>query len=185
LIEQLAPTLREQNLRILIALAHHFGHTRDLKGQASSKQLVAASGLSRSNVQTAIDELTSQRLTTATGGTATTAATYTLEFIRTALIGAPIPGPTSIDERASGLAPIDLISSSTDPINRMLHAKPKHFEPAELTTAKRLIHGYQLKFGRNPNPHLPDDEILAQFLAVAPWPELNRLICNELKGQLG
>jgi hypothetical protein len=210
LIAELAPTLRERNLRVLIALTHHFGHTPDLKGQASSRQLAVIAGLSRSNVQTAIDELADQRLITATAGTATAAATYTLEFMRTAVMSGTIPGPPpglfqgqgglmpgpqadlfqgqggltpgppSIEERASGRASIDPISSTTDPIDRMLHAKPKHFDPAELATARRLLHGYQLKFGKDPHAHAPDDEILAQFLAVAQWPELHRVIYNEL-----
>jgi hypothetical protein len=49
----------------------------------------------------------------------------------------------------------------------VLRANPKRCDPIELTEIRRWAHGYQCKFGVEPNPLPPNDLICAQILAAA------------------
>ena len=46
----------------------------------------------------------------------------------------------------------------------------------ELRELRRWVYGYHCKRGRDPDPHPPDDKILAQLLAIAPLYRLVNLI---------
>lgn len=108
----------------------------------------------------------------------------------------PLRGPLPNKERAAARVDSDPISISDsidrqklfhseppirtgntakdETIRRVLQAKPEDFTPAQLSDARRWIHGYQAKM-RGDGPHPPDDKILARLLAaLAPdWtPEL-------------
>lgn len=91
--------------------------------------------------------------------------------------------PVDIDPDLTSL--IDRLQSETienpegNPVRalilRVATAKPNEQNPTEMAEARRWLHGYMRKFSReHHNP--PDDKILAQFLAVAEWPRLERLI---------
>jgi hypothetical protein len=47
-----------------------------------------------------------------------------------------------------------------------------------MADARRWMHGYMAKFHApdNPDPHPPDDKIVAQFLTIAPWLRLLNMI---------
>ncbi len=68
------------------------------------------------------------------------------------------------------------IDIDSDTIDRLLKAKPTDFDPQRRSAARQWLHGYALKFGREPDCHPPDDRIVAQFLAIAPWPRLEGLL---------
>jgi DNA-binding MarR family transcriptional regulator len=72
-LADLAPTLKEAELRVLLELTR-----RQLRGpraiRASSRELASACKMGRSNVQTALDNLPRRGLITTRQGTATTAA---------------------------------------------------------------------------------------------------------------
>ena len=59
-------------------------------------------------------------------------------------------------------------------LDRVLAARPKHFQEQTLQEAKRWLHGYAAKFPApgSEHPHPPDGAVTAQFLAIAPWPRL-------------
>jgi len=40
--------------------------------------------------------------------------------------------------------------------------------------------GYARKFGPDPDPHPPNADMVAQLLAVASWPQLERYVFQEL-----
>jgi hypothetical protein len=58
-------------------------------------------------------------------------------------------------------------------LDRVLRSKPTHHDPKDLETFRRWLHGYMCKLGRDasnqptPNAHPPDNDLVAQFLAVA------------------
>jgi hypothetical protein len=61
----------------------------------------------------------------------------------------------------------DSIDTSDSIIDRLVNARAKQFDPREIAEARRWVHGYQLKCGRDRNAHPPDDEIIAQILTAA------------------
>jgi hypothetical protein len=71
---------------------------------------------------------------------------------------------------------------TSDPIERTIRTKPSEHTAADLEAARALMYGYRRKFppleevGREPHP--PDRDICARFLAVAPLPQLERLISD-------
>ncbi len=67
-------------------------------------------------------------------------------------------------------------SESIELLDRLLKSSPKKFDDATRAKAKEWIYGYMRKFGRERDPHPPDDQIIAQFLSIAPWPELENLL---------
>ena len=107
----------------------------------------------------------------------------------------PLGGPLPNKERPPArVDPTDLITDTIDRrkdfhsetpirtgntehdavIRRVLGARPEHFTTAQLTDARKWLHGYHAKM-RGDGPHPPDDKILAHLLAaLAPnWtPEL-------------
>jgi hypothetical protein len=86
-------------------------------------------------------------------------------------------------ERAGAGASIRSIQFEEDSIiDRLLNADPKKCDPADIRELRKWVHGYQAKFGRDKNPHPPDDKILAQLLAVAPVWQIVRLI-DDLKAE--
>jgi hypothetical protein len=89
--------------------------------------------------------------------------------------GGPTPGPPPYKERAGAGASIDSISTDSidrggnidqEVIDRMLRAEPRDFDAREIAEARRWVHGYQLKYGRDKNAHPPDDKIVAVLLSI-------------------
>lgn len=89
----LSPTLTEAEFKALFELTRR----RDENNQVriSSRQLAEATGISRSNIQRAIDTLSERGLISTDGGTATRAAGHKLAFLETAVLPGrgPIAGP--------------------------------------------------------------------------------------------
>jgi hypothetical protein len=65
-------------------------------------------------------------------------------------------------------------------IDRLLRARKNDYDRTTIERARKWLHGYMAKLGTEPSPHPPDDHILAQFLAVADWPPLERLLYDLL-----
>ena len=61
-------------------------------------------------------------------------------------------------------------------LDRLRKAKPTLYEPKQFQEARRWLHGCMAKFGAMPDPHPPDDMVVAQFLAIAEWPRLLGMI---------
>jgi len=83
-IAALAATLKEAELRTLLELTRRAN--ADAQCRLSSRQLAEAAGISRKNAQLAIDSLSERGLITSDGGSATRAATYKLQFLRTEVL---------------------------------------------------------------------------------------------------
>ena len=67
-------------------------------------------------------------------------------------------------------------SDSIELLDRLLKSSPKKFDDATRAKGKEWLYGYMRKFSRERDPHPPDEQIVAQFLAVAPWPQLENLL---------
>lgn len=183
----MAPGLTDAELRVALFLWSVADQTTNIV-VASSRQVAAGTRLARSNVVRAIDSLTRRCFITTRQGTATRSSTYRLNW--PALQPLPgvvlqqdhppvqnLPGVVLRQDHPSE-PPIDVFDSSIDPegiIDRMLRARPTHFPKSDLAKLREWIHGYQAKFGRAPNPHPPDDFLLAQLLALAPLDKLINL----------
>jgi hypothetical protein len=64
----------------------------------------------------------------------------------------------------------------------VLRSKPAHFDKAAIERGRKWLHGYIATISRDPrepqdpNAHPPDDFIVAQFLALAEWSRLEKLL---------
>lgn len=67
-------------------------------------------------------------------------------------------------------------SDSIELLDRLLKSSPKKFDDATRAKAKEWLYGYMRKFGRERDPHPPDEQIIAQFLSIAPWAQLENLL---------
>lgn len=65
---------------------------------------------------------------------------------------------------------------ATPTIDRVLRARPRDFTPERIEEARGWLLGYRRKLGNAPTCHAPEDNIVAQFLAVADWPDLERML---------
>jgi hypothetical protein len=92
--------------------------------------------------------------------------------------GGPLTGPptTRNQHDAPQRSAVDIEYDSSNTIDRVLRAKPKHFDADTITRARGWLHSYKAKFGRQPHPLAPDNAILAQFLAIADWPALEHVL---------
>jgi len=61
-------------------------------------------------------------------------------------------------------------------LDDLLQANPKKLDDERKHKAREWIYGYMRKFGKERDPHPPDQQIVAQFLAVAPWPQLEGVL---------
>lgn len=43
-----------------------------------------------------------------------------------------------------------------------------------IVEVRRRLHHYKCKYGDEPHAHPPDDNVVAAFLSVAPWPRLDQ-----------
>jgi len=171
LIADLAPTLKEGELRVLIALSSLFATTEHRSGRISASNLAKAAKLTEPNVRKAIDSLEQRSLIAKRKGTATEPSGYGLIFLNITKMperGGSFKDPPSIEERAQAGASIDSIKPDSI-IDRLLKAKPKNFDPVEIEEARAWVHGYQAKLGKNKNPHPPDDTILCQIITALGW----------------
>lgn len=91
--------------------------------------------------------------------------------------GGPVLGPPSAENAplAAATARVDFDLDFKSLIDRLLSAKPQNQNPTEMAEARKWLWGYASKLGLDPNPHPPPDTIVAQFLSVAPWPQLLQL----------
>jgi hypothetical protein len=98
----------------------------------------------------------------------------------------PIIGPPPLDPKglAAAAAALDFDFASLSLINRVLSAKPKNTDAQDLQRFRSRLHGYFAKFGRDGNgravqfPHPPQDDIVAQFLALAEPARLETMLDN-------
>ena len=57
-----------------------------------------------------------------------------------------------------------------------MRSTAKKFDHETTQRCRDWLYGYMRKFGRELEPHPPDPLIVAQFLSVAPWPQLESLL---------
>lgn len=174
-LARIASTLTEAELRICLQLqamasAPHFSV------RVSSRRLAVLTGLARSNVVVAIDNLSAKKLLCIREGTATTASAYGLNWCLVRSIqGGPVAGPPPSAEvdlqqghhrscfettpgPVSGPPPTGNTGLSSDPasldsstsfdglIDQVLGARPTHFHTAELDRCRQRIFGFFLKW---------------------------------------
>ena len=97
----------------------------------------------------------------------------------------PFPGtpPTENKRLPPGAAGVDIDSEAIGVIDRLLKARKTDFDPERLEKARGWLHGYVCKFAADKDRHPPDARITAQFLAVAPWPQLEGLLYDLMSEQ--
>lgn len=133
-------------------------------------------------LQSALDSLSERAIITTRQGTATRPSVHLLNFLDTVRIGGVTATPPPTENTAlPGQAPrLDIESEATEVLDRVLKASETRTDAELLTTARRWLHGYCCKLGTDPNCHPPDNRIVAQFLAIAEWPRLERLLYDLL-----
>jgi hypothetical protein len=100
--------------------------------------------------------------------------------------GGPILGPPPIEEQrlAAAAAALDLDVDSLRLINRVLMGKPQDHDQGDLAHFRARLHAYFQTFGRDDrgkplhNPHPPPNEVVAQFLSIAPPDRLSTMLSN-------
>jgi DNA-binding transcriptional ArsR family regulator len=80
-LADLAPTLRERELRVLLTLSKALINSEHKSGHMSLNALTAATQMAKSNVRLAIASLRERKIVAARAGTATKAAGYGLTLI--------------------------------------------------------------------------------------------------------
>lgn len=198
----LAPGLSEAELRTALYLAsiedpiHH-------SAVASSRQIAAATRLERKNVIRALDSLGTRCLITTRQGYGRRPSSYLLNFTQTASFSSgvtvtplaaqsgvtatpllPLFSNEVVSQRhhpSEPQAPVDIsIPTRSDSIlDRILNAKPAHYDKPTLAELRQWVWKFMTQFGPDPHVHQPDDRLLAQMLAIAPLQQLVRL-CNTL-----
>jgi len=194
-LADLAPTLKEAELRVLLELARRQLRT-GAAVRASSRDLANACKASRSKLQAALDSLTARGILTTRQGTTTTAAAYQVNPLLTVRIGGslgeppprlpkdatqaplwsqggslPMPPPTENKALAAAPGAVEIGATSLLLIDRVLSAKAKDFDPDLIVTFRNWLHAYMCKLGRDdrgqptPQAHPPKDDLVAQFLA--------------------
>jgi DNA-binding transcriptional MocR family regulator len=92
-------------LRVLLHLAAH-AQPPEFTVQQSSREIAKATGVARSAVVRAIDDLTEKRFITTRQGTATKASAYQLNFLLTVEMGGSPGEPPRSVERLSPITPL-------------------------------------------------------------------------------
>lgn len=204
-IAAIAKGLSKAELHVLIELASRAEEVGENDAVASSRELAGQTGLARSSVQISIDSLNSKGVILSSAGTATRSAMHRLLFLDAVEIrlGGPIFRPEVARESGQGgldSAPLRNGKSTTcEPahienasapagsieksdfdrlIDRIQNAKKADFDDEVFEAARNLIASHHAKFAREgcQLPGKPDDQITAQFLAVADWPRLNHML---------
>jgi hypothetical protein len=93
----------------------------------------------------------------------------------------PNAGPPAIEEHARASAPVDSDSDSIRILDRVLRAHPRQFEKELIEKARGWLLGYKRKLGGQTTCHPPDDTLCAQFLSIAPWPDLEAMLYDLMK----
>ena len=174
-VADLAPTLKEAELRVLLELTRRGAATPNHWVRASSRELATACRVARSNVQPAIDALTARGLLTTRQGTATTAAAHQVNIPNTAKIGGPVTGPPPAKRWPYSEATVDLFQGQGGPVtgpppyenkghsisagrvetseqlhpilDRVLRSRPSKADPDLLAYVRRWLHSYMAKLG--------------------------------------
>jgi DNA-binding MarR family transcriptional regulator len=189
-LAQLAPTLKEAELRTLLyltaeALAHNSTSIR-----ASSREIAKTARVARSSVVEALDDLTDRGVIATRQGTSTSAATYLLRFLEVTTMGGPVAGPpprtggptagpqvdllpdhpgpiagpppTDSEELPAAPSSLDINPQSIEVLDRVFSAEPKTFDRGELGKVRQLIAWTAEKHGR-PYHQDPDFRVCAQI----------------------
>lgn len=119
-LADLAPILRERELRVLMALTRLFGASEHQSGRVSANELVENTKLSRSNVFLALKELEGRNVIAKRQGTAVESSGYILTFTRaTSIRGGPVVGLPSVSQQDQGGPtpgpPLDLFQDQGGP----------------------------------------------------------------------
>src|SRR5580700_177223 len=92
-LADIAPTLKEAELRVLLELARRAQRNPHKSTKASSRELATACGLARSKTVAALDSLCARCLITTRQGTATSPSAHQVNFLLTTKMGGPLTGP--------------------------------------------------------------------------------------------
>jgi hypothetical protein len=180
-VAQLAPTLKEAELRVLLHLAATADATGSTTIVASSRDLEVAVRVARRAIQRATDALAERGLIATRQGTPRSPATYLLRFVEVAQMPAgggvfrtpPPPvensGQVALFERLRGVEgtppptanqQLTASAAAVDPegvltlesiIDRLHRATQKSVDPKTLTQARGALQSYRAKRGSPPN----------------------------------
>jgi hypothetical protein len=179
-IAELAPSLREAELRVLLELTRRWalaGSGADLTVSASSRELARRLSASRPFLQRALDSLAARGLLSVVPGTATAPAAYTLQFVRTVRLGGSVaePPPTENAAVTATSAGVEVLTPTAELlIDGINSATPQNLDKQTLVAVRGWLHRFMELFGRDDeggpvrNPHPPSDRLVARFVAVGP-----------------
>lgn len=94
------------------------------------------------------------------------------------------PPPTENKELTGAAAALDLNPDTTTILDRVIRARKKDYNADQIATARNWLLGYRRKLGRAPTCHPPDDDICAQFLAIADWETLQKTLYELFRQQI-
>lgn len=197
-LADVAPTLKEAELRVLLELARR-QLTAGTVVRASSRDLATACKASRRNVQYALDSLTKRGLITTRQGNTKTPAIYQVNFLQTVRIGGVVPTPppwrrddatlalfqhqpgvetTPPPNDSKALAPaagaLDVSMLLPPILDRVLKSKVSDFDKTTVDYFRRALHSYMAKFGRD------DDNRRYLDAGAAPHPPDNDVVARFL-----
>jgi hypothetical protein len=204
-IAAIAKGLSKAELHVLIELASRAESAGGHDALASSRELAEQTGLARSSVQLAIDLLHRKGLIHSDAGAATRSAMHRLIFLDAVenaagglktgpevahISGQGGPAFKPLSNGNSGTCEHEHIENASAPadsiekndfdkvIDRLQKSKKSDFDDAIFEEARNLIASHHAKFAREGSQivGLPDDQITAQFLAIAEWPRLSNLL---------
>jgi hypothetical protein len=192
-----APKLTTPELRILLELAALATPAAGYCVRICTRALATRAHVARSSAIVAIDGLTRRGLLTTRKATARTPAAYQVNLlittlargpnagppgsnlrtpqVRTSDLTGPIAGPIATDSKGlpSAAASIDDFKGFPEVIGRVVSTDPMQFPEGEIEKAKTHLHAYMKAFGSaGEQAEPPDDQIAAEFLAVATWAQL-------------
>jgi hypothetical protein len=78
--------------------------------------------------------------------------------------------------RAHASRNIDFDSDIDRSIERLRAAQKNDYDETTFEAARHALHSHQAKHARERNPNSPDDQIVAEFLAIAEWPRLEAML---------
>lgn len=176
-VADLAPTLKEAELRVLLELTRRAASNAHHTLRASSRDLATACKLGRPNVQHALDSLSKRGLITIRQGSATQSAAYQVNTLNTSKMVATQhshppasgwtrndatlamfdsqggyftePPPTENKGLPAAAPSVDDLPRLTPILDRVLTSKISHHDKATLETFRAWLHGYMCKLGRD------------------------------------
>ena len=202
-ISELAPKLKEAELRVLLYLSADAIAKGGNNTRRSSREIATATKSARRAIVKALDSLRERGVITTREGSATAAAEHALPFLEVQKMGgafrtphplrggaakAPPLGPQEHHRGAAGTPPaaentsppsaLDITPDQLETLDRALTARPEEYERGKLGEVRSRIQWFHEKHGSR--EHAPDAQMCAGILAACGSTEGLDWLCIEL-----